>query len=49
MTKYVKTKTVPEDLQKDEYVIPAPNFIEEIKQCSARAPKSKLLFPFISI
>lgn len=40
MTKYVKVKEAPEDLNKGEIIIEAPNFIEEIGMCARRAPKN---------
>lgn len=40
MTKYVKVKEAPEDLQKGEVVISSPNFCEEISKVWRRAPKN---------
>jgi len=42
MAKFVKVEKLPENLTKDEYVINAPTFVEEVKECYARAPKDKL-------
>ena len=41
MTKYVKTKAAPKDLEKGEFVIEAPNFLEEVMECYRRAPKNR--------
>lgn len=41
MTKYVRVKSVPEELEKDEYVIPSPSFEAEIQSIIGRAPKNK--------
>ena len=41
MTKYVKVKSVPENLEKDEYVISSPSFEKEIESIIGRAPKNK--------
>lgn len=40
MTKYVKVTEAPEELGKDEFIVKAPEFIEEINKCARRAPKN---------
>lgn len=40
MTKYVKVKKAPEELEKGEVVISGPNFCEEISKVWRRAPKN---------
>lgn len=47
MTKYVlaKESDLPESLSKDEYVVTAPNFVEEVRACSKKKPKNGLLSP----
>ena len=42
MSKFVRVTKAPEKLEKGEYVIEAPNFVTEIKQCKRRAPKNNL-------
>jgi hypothetical protein len=44
MTKYVRVKEsdLPENLTKEEFVISAPNFLDEIKKCKGKAPKNGL-------
>ena len=41
MTKYVRVKSVPEKLTKEEYVISSPSFEAEIESIIGRAPKNK--------
>lgn len=47
MTKYVlvKDNTLPENLSKEEYVIDAPSFINEIRECERKRPKNNLITP----
>ena len=45
MTKYVKVNKAPETLEKDCYVIQAPNFFDEIELCSKKKPKTNLMTP----
>jgi hypothetical protein len=40
MAKFVKVDKVPENLGKDEYVVHAPTFVDEVKECYGRAPKT---------
>lgn len=42
MTKYVRVseKELPTEFASNEFLIPAPNFITEIKACEKKAPKS---------
>lgn len=41
MAKFVKVKKAPENLTKDECVISAPEFLDEVKSCQRRAPKNR--------
>jgi hypothetical protein len=43
MAKFVRVTAAPESVGKGEYVIAAPNFLEEIEACRARRPKNGLM------
>ena len=47
MAKFVKVteKDLPDTLSKDEFVISAPTFVEEVKACTKKKPKNGQLSP----
>lgn len=45
MTKFVRVKEKPEELESGCIVIEAPNFMEEILSCKAKKPKHNLITP----
>jgi hypothetical protein len=49
MTKYVRVREsdLPEKLSKEEFVIAAPNFLDEVKKCKGKMPKNGLTAPSI--
>lgn len=42
MAKFVKVTELPKALGKDEYIVAAPNFVDEVNECYGRAPKNQL-------
>jgi hypothetical protein len=45
MAKFVKVSKEPEKMEKDCFFIDGPNFIEEIRSCSKKKPKTNLMTP----
>ena len=45
MTKFVRVKETPKELDKDCYIVEAPNFYVEILECDKKKPKSSLMTP----
>ena len=45
MTKFVRVKEEPKELESDCFIIKAPNFYEEILECDKKKPKSSLMTP----
>jgi len=43
MAKFVIVKESPKELEKNCFVIEAPNFLKEIKSCDSKKPKTKVL------
>lgn len=40
---FVRVKKKPSELKNDEYVIPAPDFLEDIKNCSVKKPSNNIM------
>jgi hypothetical protein len=38
--RFVRVKKAPAELKKDEYVIPAPSFLPEVKDCTKKCPRN---------
>lgn len=40
---FVRVKKKPQELKADEYVVDAPNFLDDIKKCSVRRPTTNVM------
>jgi hypothetical protein len=43
MMQFVRVKEVPAELRKDEYVISAPTFLEEVRACFNKRPRNEVM------